>query len=552
MKKLALTVAPIYIVAIVLIITNEKGWISFKPPLDHLLTEIGIALLAVGSIHILDHIILVPHTAQAIEKQTRDVFRDSLGRAADTIVSDVNGRVEKALDSATRLASEILERQVDALKVMDHTNLTAIYADRSRASRPVYEAMAASSQVRLMGIALNEFLRPEHKEFHAAWKELQHRVQEGQASARLLLIDPYCQGAVLRSFSETMVAESDPDRLENDVMRAAEYLHKVKTDLGESASRLDVRLYHLAPSMFLCHFDEISFMQPYYFWTERREGCPTPVLRYKKRTDRDSHLCIHRELGDHFDFVWKYASTEVERFVPMPTRLLQWGSHISGMASVFIDKSRANLSMREEIESSEKLLIQGITLKAFFAEEGDDLADSLKRRIEAGKSVQILLLDPSGEQAKERAYREYLLDNQPIEYRDFVDNHYQSRKLVTDLTSSIERVRAIQDKMGSDHRFAARKYSTAPHMFCLIGDHVAYVEQYSYGHVQGRSDLTKKNILGSDMPLIEYRKDLGVVYDRVVTDIRTKKDAGAKELRPQPYLLLQSHFGHAWERAIPI
>jgi hypothetical protein len=553
MRKLVLTVSPIYLVAVLLIYTNEKGWISFKPPLDHLLTEIGIALLAVGSIHILDHIILVPHTARAIEQQTRGVFRESLDAATESIVSDVTRRVEAALDTASRQASEILERKVEAIKVMEETNLTSIFAGRSDASIPIREAMARASEVRLMGISLNEFLRTEHKVFHDVWKELQSGIRQGRTSAKLLLIDPFCHGAVLRSFAETMVAEADPDRLENDVIRAAEYLHKVKAGLGSNASKLDVRFYHLAPSMFLCHLDETSFMQPYYFWTERREGSPTPVLQYKKRTERDAPLCIHQELKDHFDFVWQHASVELTDFIPMPTKLLEWGSHVSGMASVFIDKSRASLSMRQEIDCSDTLLIQGITLNAFFADDGDDLADSLKRRIEAGASVKVLLLDPDGIQAKERAYREFLLEkNNDIDFEEFVAKYYPNRKLVTDLISSIERVRVLQQATGGNGRFEAKKYSTAPHMFCLIGNHVAYVEQYSYGHVQSQSDMTRKNILGSDMPLIEYQKDLGPIYDRVVSDVRARMDASARELRPQPYLLLQSHFNHAWKRASPI
>lgn len=554
MKRLVLTVGSIYFVALLLIYTSEAGLVAFKPPLDRLLIEIGIALLAVGSIHILDHIILVPHTAQAIEDQTKEVFRVSLKNAADKIVTDVNQEVEEALKVSTRLASKILERQVEAIKVMDQTNLTSIYAGRSSAACSICEAMEKATEIRIMGISLNEFLRPEHKEFHESWKKVQHRVKAGGVNVKLLLIDPYCHGAVLRSFAETMVAESDPDRLENDVMRAAEYLHKVRADLDQNAARLEVKLYHLAPSMFLCHFDEISFMQPYYFWHERREGCPIPVLRYKKRTEKDQHLCIHQELGDHFDFIWKHGSTDLDRFVPMPTKLLEWGSHISGMDSVFIDKSRAGFSMREEIESSNTLLIQGITLKAFFADDGDDLTDSLKRRIDAGAEVKVLLLDPNGGQAKERAYREFLLEksNSNIDFEEFVQDYYSRRKLVTDLTASIERVRAIQLALGTPNQFDARKYSTAPHMFCLIGDNSAFVEQYSYGHVKGQTDQAKKIILGSDMPLIEYRRDLGPIYERVVNDIRAKKDPDAKDLRPQPYLLLQSHFSHAWIRAVPL
>jgi hypothetical protein len=116
----------------------------------------------------------------------------------------------------------------------------------------------------------------------------------------------------------------------------------------------------------------------------------------------------------------------------------------------------------------------------------------------------------------------------------------------------MERIRIIQQTCKDDKQVEARKYSTAPHMFCLLGDIAGFVEQYSYGHVQNQSAPSEKHILGSDMPLIEYGKKLDDVYARIVDDVRAKEDAGAKELRPSPYMLLQSHFAYAWSRAVPI
>jgi hypothetical protein len=89
-------------------------------------------------------------------------------------------------------------------------------------------------------------------------------------------------------------------------------------------------------------------------------------------------------------------------------------------------------------------------------------------------------------------------------------------------------------------------------MFCLLGDSAGFVEQYSYGHVQNESNPNEKHILGSDLPLIEYERRLDKVYARVVNDVRAKEDAGAKEMRPAPYMLLDSHFTYAWSRAVPI
>jgi hypothetical protein len=421
MKETLRTVLPIYIVAAMLIVLTEAGWLRLPPPLDRLLTEIGVALLAVGSIHILDHRTLISETAERIEKRSREMFDSALHGATETMIGAVGSAVGKASESivtgvttqtghAFDEASQILQRQVESIKVMEESNLISIYPSRMRAAVAIRAGMAASKEVWLMGISLNEFCRSDHGPFWEAWGELVTAIRAGTKKARILLIDPYCHGAVLRSFSETANTAGVSDRLEEDVRSVARRLHQIRQELGDRSSDLDVRVYGLAPTSFVCRLDTMTFTQSYYFWQKRLSEGPMPVFQYRKRGQGHDGVCIHSEMERHFAFIWKHASIRLDElqepddpdsptghFLPRPTRGLEWGAHACGMETVFIDRSRPNIRMQEEIRKSNRIWIQGITLKAFF--DDGSLSKALEKRL-AAADIRILLLDPDGDQAK--------------------------------------------------------------------------------------------------------------------------------------------------------
>lgn len=163
-----------------------------------------------------------------------------------------------------------------------------------------------------MGISLNEFCRERQGPFLEAWEELVKGIKAGTKRARLLLIDPYCHGAVLRSYSETVNSAAVSDRLEADVKAATKLLHQIRLDLGCRSSDLEVRLYGLAPMTFICRLDSSTFTQNYHFWKSRLAGCPIPVLQYRKRTQGPEGVCIHSELEQHFEFIWRHASIRLD------------------------------------------------------------------------------------------------------------------------------------------------------------------------------------------------------------------------------------------------
>jgi len=545
MKQTLRTVGFFYFLATVILILNYAGWLTPPDSMRKLLSEIGIALLAVGTIHLLDHVSLIREVA-----------------------SKIVGDFRKATADAFQAASSILKDQVKSIKVMEGLNMKEVYSSRSAAGESIRNAMARSKEVSLMGISLNEFCRQEQGPFSDAWAELIDRIEKGNQSARLLLIDPYCHGATLRAYSETASSPTVPDRLENDVMTTAKLLRSIRDRLGQNRNRLDVRVYQMAPTVFLCQLDNETFVQDYYFWNRRLAKTPFPLFHYMRRGDSYS-TCIHRELKQHFDFIWEHASIRLDdldpindrapspHFLMLPSRGLEWGGHASGIQNIFIDRRRASERMIEEIFQSRRVWIQGITLKAFF--DGSELANVLMNKIREnrdGTDIRILLLDPQCKQAKVRAYREFLLNRQLsdlVTFDQFEQKFYQKSKLSRDLTVTKECIEEIENTYNK--RGLLKTYDAAPNMFVLIGNNSAFVEQYTYGKLAEskysvQPQHVREVILGSDMPLIEYGHIIDPIYERALKNIQERGQVD-EQLRPQPYPLLEAHFDWAWEQAYP-
>lgn len=436
MRRTLTTVGLIYFAAAMFFALDEAGYLTLPPTIHRLFAEIGVALLAVGSIHILDHFSIINEVAGKIVRQSREMLETAIQGSTATMKNEVTGSISQAsntiIDDVTKQtkiafsdASQILQRQVESIKVMEQCSLIGIYPSRSAAAQAIRSAIASSGEVWLMGISLNEFCRERQGPFLEAWEELVKGIRAGTKRARLLLIDPYCHGAVLRSYSETVNSVCVSDRLEADVKAATKLLRQIRLDLGSKSSDLEVRLYGLAPTMFICRVDSGTFVQNYHFWKSKLPGCPIPVLQYRKRPQGIEGVCIHTELEQHFQFVWRHASIRLDEqsesstgeppsdhFLPRPTRGMEWGAHVSGMGTVFIDRSRPAARMQEEIHQSQRIWIQGITLRAFF--DDSPIAKSLARRMadQSNADIRVMLLDADCEQAKFRAYREFLLNSE--------------------------------------------------------------------------------------------------------------------------------------------
>jgi hypothetical protein len=107
---------------------------------------------------------------------------------------------------------------------------------------------------------------------------------------------------------------------------------------------------------------------------------------------------------------------------------------------------------------------------------------------------------------------------------------HERSKLVNDTRQTIERIFDLQ----ADHdNIAVKLYASAPLCFLLLSDDRAMIEQYHFGKYTRGRDRTDRQILGKEMPIVEYGKEMA--------------GPRAWPLR-SPYLLLEDHFDFVWRR----
>src|SRR4051794_2700252 len=198
-------------------------------------------------------------------------------------------------------------------------------------------------------------------------------------------------------------------RLEGDVIDCARALDEVRRMMDTRPDRevsLEVKLYRTAPTMFLCHTDEVAFVQQYHFWTRRLSDTPVPVLEYRAKETNVPGYPMHRELREHFEFIWQHASVNLHNFLYEEETGPDPGIGRSGLVNAYTDRSAASRRIVYMLENAKReVLIQGISLKSFFG--GDAAIPSVMfNLIAAGRvPIRVLLLNPGCLQAEYRGYR---------------------------------------------------------------------------------------------------------------------------------------------------
>jgi hypothetical protein len=104
-----------------------------------------------------------------------------------------------------------------------------------------------------------------------AWTTIQQFVRgqrqidnaKGQLDIRVLIIDPLCLRAALRSEAESASSSALASRLRNDVDAAARALHELERAAAARSANVTFacRLYRLPPTMFLCWVDSVCYVQ---------------------------------------------------------------------------------------------------------------------------------------------------------------------------------------------------------------------------------------------------------------------------------------------------
>jgi len=512
----------------------DGSWVTFS------VRQIGAGLLVVAIVNLILKVFIERYREQ-LSRGLERFLEEDVTKDLRQIKTDIKRQATVLLDGSTTLAA------------LGASGVSQVFASRGDATDTIKHDVEAAGirQIRIMGVSLNDFLRSDqHENLHSAWRVVTSYVKGERTAAhdlaiRVLIVDPHCFGALLRSYGEAREDDQLSGRLDEDVKATARRLGDLVSEArsrahldGAGRVSFDFRLYRLAPTMFLCSTDKVSYVQPYYFWSRRQFDVTMPLMRLEGTP-------LHAAMADHFDLIWETASVDGAAWADANDVGIDKGAQETGTVNVFITPGTGYDRMCWLIEhAAKRVWLQGISLKSFF--EPGRLHAALRRAMRRPDvDVRVLLLDPDSEQARYRSYREHdFSDHCAARYASYADylqaaDCHEESTLARDTRTTIKKIRALGGRCAEQ----ARLYSSAPSCFVLIVDDRVLVEQYHLGKAippEARlEDQGAPPILGKDMAVHEYAKRPSVLVEQ-------------DESR-HPHDLLESHFLFVYERcSVPI
>ena len=268
---------------IALLITGAAN-ISLPEWLSHVLTSITVVVI----VHLIDRYFTFGEFRRELEKLNQSVKQDINKETKSSMA-----RLEHKIPEIVRgPMSEELAHTNASLTAMIQSDILRIYSSRSETCDAISKAIKepSSTEIRLMGISLNDFIREEETKLGKAWEyltKLATKAQEDKEEEdhksimiRILIIDPNCLGAQLRSISESQGKLTMVGRLDSDVRNAIDGIENLQKVARNKSVNFECRIYRLPPIMFLCHVNSRCYVQQYHFWTARLKGTPIPILEY--------------------------------------------------------------------------------------------------------------------------------------------------------------------------------------------------------------------------------------------------------------------------------
>ncbi len=484
------------------------------------------------------------------------MFQQELDKFLETDVKESLEGLRSRVEEQTRQLVSISKSLVS----LDQAGISRSYTHRDEAAEDMMQDLQDPklSKIWIIGISLNDFTRHETK-LHSVWQVIQDAIdlwgseqapQRNRLDIRVLIIDPHCFGAYLRSTGEDRESNLQRSMLFRDVQITAEQLllleEAAKNKTGLS---FQFRFYQLPPQLFLLQTDKVSYIEPYYFWGSRDPIASMPAFRFISQHRSQ----IHHGMEEHFDLIWKMASISSQEFLEQHRVGTDKGMRQCGAMNVFSNPTEARKRILWHLENAQKrVYIQGISLHSYFDDDRYDLFVAIQNLIQRGVEVKMLLLDPGCEQAVYRAFREHHLqaglpDIPTVEeYQRYLKDQQgrAQEPLFRQTIDSINKIWRILMPLAKEHgNLQVKLYCAAPACFMLLADDMVMVEQYQYGKIMlpGRS-ITRSPILGKEMPLVEYNKH--VPAQESVNIPMPNLDGGpfASLQERNAFSLMESHF----------
>lgn len=219
------------------------------------------------------------------------------------------------------------------------SNIKNIYYDfkNLNQNRILFLIKNAKERLWLKGISLHSFFRKGSPLYNAIW----NACKQDKLDIRILVIDPDCPQATIRSFKEfnlidkTVKYEYFKDNNElirsgdlfQDTTKSIEQIQRLKTDIKNKKCNIEfeAKKYFSAPEAFMLFADDIVMVEQYHYGKiplkdadesdSRILGGDVPVFEYSKKSyskkENDELKYPYRIFEDHYKFVFNNFTNEI-------------------------------------------------------------------------------------------------------------------------------------------------------------------------------------------------------------------------------------------------
>jgi hypothetical protein len=437
-----------------------------------------------------------------------------------------------SLDAMTEFALRYARSEA-----LDEAGVAELMATRADAWPAMSEAVASPrlTQVRIMGIMLNDFLRDAPGSIWTVLKTLLTSPSEldgdpNGLTVKVLIVDPRSLAAHLITSEVGGDDQDGPGHRHADLTENVRHLlsqlrlvrRRVEARRAKDNLRLsfEYRLTRALPPGFLFITDDAAFLQPYYLNGTVGGARELPVLRY------DANSAFRDSLVRHFDTLWTHAAVAPHDAEADPIRKplirVEQGAALSGLVHVYTNGDEALQRMATLLGAARRRVwIQGISNAPIM---GDVLSDAFQTAaFKNNVAVRVLILDPSSNNARRKTFTRYhdmkhpstvdgwpaYADRHAHRLSDITRNINLSLHWFSDLAS---RANALSDPvtdtgldhLGSPHKMWVRLCRSVE-AFVLIVDDVVLLEPYHFGAEMNNEYPAKTRMqLADNMPLFEF------------------------------------------------
>jgi hypothetical protein len=444
--------------------------------------------------------------------------------ATQSDVTAVHGAIDHLEQKFVEVAHFV--EQHAKMAPLTESNVVDMFATRALAAEAMRDTVLHSeaSEIRILGIALNEFLNSAHD---SAWsvinKYLTGRLPLPKGtktlSVKVLVCDPKSLASHLLNVPNPSAQESMATATANEEYKSAQeadfehLLARLRPLLNPPgvdgrAVTLEFRVYREFPPNFLFAVGHTTFVQPYYLHKYGTERPQMPVLKY------DTNAAISAALVNQFDVMWAKASAGPDQLIEGKPIRIDGGAARSGVMELYTNANMASAQLERLLRSAKRrVFIQGISLVPIIRGElNDAFIEAVNRK---DVTVRVLILDPRSEAAKQKTFARYESTGDErakagwLAYRAAEadrDAPHQSSDIYNNIRISLNLFMRVAREANRDapDKVQVRLCSSVEAFIMVADDYVLY-EPYHFGNEFNLTYPSQTPLqLAGNMPLVEF------------------------------------------------